>query len=165
MVQILLKTLNGATRCFDLPTGSTVLDLKAKIADLEGIPLTEQRLISNNIHGNSWSEKHNFRLPNEDGSIFVTLSLSLIGGKGGFGSLLRGGPQGIFYATATCNHPHLSHSWSSAVICCVLTSCAGVRVKKITNYDACRDLETGRRLKYVNQVHRWSPSMLKSASQ
>lgn len=146
MVQILLKTLNGSTRCFELPPGSSVFDLKAKIAELEGIPLAEQRLISNDIRGISFAENYNYRFPHTSGSIFVTLALSLLGGKGGFGSLLRGGPQGIFFLHRT-----------QFEICMIIDEqipnfSSGVRVKKITNYDSCRDLETGRRLKYVNQV-------------
>ncbi len=95
MVQIILKTLHGGVRCVELPKRSSISQLKERISDLEGIPSEQQRLISSDFCGiSSLQDEDSFLL--EKDLIFVTLSLTLVGGKGGFGSLLRGGPQGIF---------------------------------------------------------------------
>lgn len=44
-MQIFVKTLTGRSIILDVDPLSTVLDLKAKIFDKEGVPVLEQRLI------------------------------------------------------------------------------------------------------------------------
>lgn len=44
-MQIFVKTLTGRTTALDVDPSSSVLDLKAKIFDKEGVPVLEQRLI------------------------------------------------------------------------------------------------------------------------
>src|SRR4051794_35539291 len=76
MVQIILKTLSGSSRCFELPSGSSLLDLKHRISELEGVPLEHQRLISNDIVRNLFAAQNS---PRSSDPIFVTLVLSLPG--------------------------------------------------------------------------------------
>jgi len=103
---------SGLTRCFQFNETINVNQLKLKLEELDGIPAEELRLICNSkdLIGDT--------LINED--CIIRASLKLLGGKGGFGSLLRAGPQG------------------------------GIRIKKTTNFDACRDLTTGKRIRHVN---------------
>jgi len=104
---------SGLTHCIKFSESIVnVAQLKLKLEELDGIPGEELRIICN-------SKELNCDNILED-SCIVRTSLKLLGGKGGFGSLLRAGPQG------------------------------GIRIKKTTNFDACRDLTTGKRLRHVN---------------
>jgi hypothetical protein len=89
-MQIFVNLLGGRTRtlCF----GDEVIPvslLKKHIEDFEGIPCHEQRLAC------SQRELVDDTLLSGDDMLFVSLSLRVVGGKGGFGSLLRGAPSKI----------------------------------------------------------------------
>lgn len=89
-MQILVRIGAGRTRslCLDLPHVQVGL-LKERIEDFEGIPSHEQRLIC------SQRELSDDTILRGDDLFFLSLSLRVAGGKGGFGSLLRGAPSKI----------------------------------------------------------------------
>jgi hypothetical protein len=96
------------------------LDVKESIFKKFKIPLDDQRLIFRGSNLESICRYNSELLEdNNDRNLIgpIHFLLPLKGGKGGFGSLLRGGPKGI-------------------------------KVNKVTNRDACRDL-SGRRLRHV----------------
>jgi len=80
---LLVKTLEGRTLCLPFSEVSiTVAQIKSKLEDICGIPASQQRLSTN------CRELSDSLLISE----FCSLSLNvrLVGGKGGFGALLRG---------------------------------------------------------------------------
>jgi len=82
-MQLLVKTLEGRTLCLPFSEVSiTVAQIKSKLEDICGIPASQQRLSTN------CRELSDSLLISE----FCSLSLNvrLVGGKGGFGALLRG---------------------------------------------------------------------------
>jgi hypothetical protein len=82
-MQLLVQTPGGQTLCLCFPQKEVdVSSLKSRIQDRCGIPREEQRLSSNS------RELHDGQLVNEMWTI--RLGLRLMGGKGGFGALLRG---------------------------------------------------------------------------
>ena len=84
-MQIFVRLQGGRTR--SLSFGSDAIQvslLKQHIEDFEGIPCHEQRLAC------SQRELLDDALLCGDDMLFVSLSLRVVGGKGGFGSLLRG---------------------------------------------------------------------------
>ena len=95
------------------------LDIKNRIFKKYKIPLEEQILIFRGANLESICRNNNrlLEIKREDWIGPIHLLMPVKGGKGGFGSLLRGGPKGI-------------------------------KVNKVTNRDACRDL-SGRRLRHV----------------
>lgn len=88
-MQIFVKLLGGRTRTLNLDDSQVkVSSLKQVIEEYEGIPCNEQRLVCSN------KDLQDDSILNED-LCFVSLSLRVFGGKGGFGSLLRGAPSKI----------------------------------------------------------------------
>lgn len=101
-----LRTLRGSTAFVeDAPTD--VAALRARIAEIEGVPCDELRLTSNgrDLHdGAAVGENHHA----------VTVLLRLFGGKGGFGAMLRtAGARGVkttnFDACRDLNGRRLRH--------------------------------------------------------
>jgi hypothetical protein len=90
IMQIFVKLQGGRTRslCFG-SEAIPVSRLKQHIEDFEGIPCHEQRLAC------SQRELLDDAVLSGDEMFFVSLSLRVVGGKGGFGSLLRGAPSKI----------------------------------------------------------------------
>lgn len=89
IMQIFVQLPGGRTRALNFDQGKVkVSSLKQSIADYEGIPGNEQRLVC----AQRELLDDAFLL---DDLCFVSLSLRVVGGKGGFGSLLRGAPSKI----------------------------------------------------------------------
>eukprot|EP01111_Echinosteliopsis_oligospora_P002870 TRINITY_DN1455_c0_g1_i1.p1 TRINITY_DN1455_c0_g1~~TRINITY_DN1455_c0_g1_i1.p1 ORF type:complete len:408 (+),score=126.68 TRINITY_DN1455_c0_g1_i1:3-1226(+) len=85
-MQIFIKTQGGRTRTlFTEEESISVAYIKSKLSDYEGIPVVEQRLTCGR------HELQNTSMLSGDTMFFLSLSLRVLGGKGGFGSLLRGG--------------------------------------------------------------------------
>ncbi|BBN07315.1 replication stress response regulator SDE2 [Marchantia polymorpha subsp. ruderalis] len=86
--QILVRNLDGKTRCLRFSSKDLLCeDLKAELAVSEGIPGAWQRLVTGTrelVTGSSLVADANGFFPS------CSLLLRLRGGKGGFGSLLRG---------------------------------------------------------------------------
>jgi len=83
-IEIFVRLLDGNSRCFDLPHGCSIKILKNEIQQFTGIPIIEQRLTNN-----SKILDENSILTFSSSPLFIDLFLSLPGGKGGFGTLLR----------------------------------------------------------------------------
>lgn len=80
MNQIMVQLFHGKTLCLSFSQPCLVRDIKSIIQDREGIPSSFQRLsTSRNVNDQEYVS-----------NAFLILSLSLVGGKGGFGALLRG---------------------------------------------------------------------------
>ncbi|CAM6099576.1 unnamed protein product [Calypogeia fissa] len=88
MFQMLVRNLDGNTRCLRFTSREVSFeDVKAKLAASEGVPGDLQRLVSGTRELGSGS----CLVAGADGFFpSCTLLLRLRGGKGGFGSLLRG---------------------------------------------------------------------------
>ncbi|KAK8482987.1 hypothetical protein V6N13_022013 [Hibiscus sabdariffa] len=82
-LQLFVKVLNGRTLSLQFPTLQTqVCHVKHRIQEITHIPINLQRLIcGHQLNDDSVISQSNTTL---------SLSLRLLGGKGGFGSLLRG---------------------------------------------------------------------------
>jgi len=88
-VQVLVNVLDAKTRCLLFPTsvnspGITIEQVKTRIEQLEGISVQDQRLIQN-----SKELSNSCRIHSSD-HVQLRLALRILGGKGGFGALLRG---------------------------------------------------------------------------
>lgn len=91
MRQLILRGLSGGLSCIVLSSSETSLeDLQEKIHAVSGVPAQDQRLV---LGARNLTQDVLDGLSGSD-VIFVSLSLRVAGGKGGFGSLLRGGPSG-----------------------------------------------------------------------
>jgi len=114
MQNIIVKNIDNTSLCFQIPRqdlDDNVLNLKQLIFEKIGIPALNQTLIS---HGKILND--NLPLEQILSLTNISLHLALKGGKGGFGSLLRG---------------------------------QAATKRKITNFDASRDLQ-GRRIRNVD---------------
>ncbi|GMI85872.1 hypothetical protein like AT4G01000 [Hibiscus trionum] len=82
-LQLFVKLLNGGTLSLQFPTPQVqVGDVKHRIQEITQIPINFQRLIrAHQLNDDSVISQSNAT---------INLSLRLLGGKGGFGSLLRG---------------------------------------------------------------------------
>jgi len=88
-VQVLVNVLDAKTRCLLFPTsvnssGITIEQVKTRIEQLEGISVHDQRLIQNSKELSNSCEIHS------SDHVQLRLALRILGGKGGFGALLRG---------------------------------------------------------------------------
>ncbi|KAE8726820.1 Autophagy 6 isoform 1 [Hibiscus syriacus] len=82
-LQLFVKLLNGGTLSLQFPTPQIqVGDVKHRIHEISKIPINFQRLIRGHQLNDDSEISHS--------NATLNLSLRLIGGKGGFGSLLRG---------------------------------------------------------------------------
>ncbi|KAK7338055.1 hypothetical protein VNO77_18652 [Canavalia gladiata] len=91
MYNLFVKHLDGKTLTLKFPSPILYANsIKDRVFELTGIPTQHQRLVTGCRHLND--EKSAIECSPEDGNIFpsVRLLLRLKGGKGGFGSLLRG---------------------------------------------------------------------------
>ncbi len=89
MMQILVQSLYGNTIALSFSADAIAFgDVKCAIEAREGIPIHEQKLTCN---GKVYDDS--FRISSETAQTLPPLRLGLrvVGGKGGFGSLLRGG--------------------------------------------------------------------------
>jgi len=80
--QLLVTTLDGKTLCLAFEKELSVYQLKQKLQNVCGIPVTQQRVC------NLYKEFSDSHLLSE--SCTLSLGLRILGGKGGFGALLRG---------------------------------------------------------------------------
>eukprot|EP01097_Dermamoeba_algensis_P009505 TRINITY_DN66_c0_g1_i1.p1 TRINITY_DN66_c0_g1~~TRINITY_DN66_c0_g1_i1.p1 ORF type:complete len:297 (-),score=100.81 TRINITY_DN66_c0_g1_i1:90-980(-) len=91
-MQVFVHGLAGRLISLNFESSSIdVLSVKRKISELEGLPLVEQRLTRKAKELSDSS----VLFADDEQLIPLRLSLRVFGGKGGFGSLLRGGPQGV----------------------------------------------------------------------
>lgn len=91
MRQLILRGISGALSCIALSSSETSLeDLRDKIHAVAGVPADQQRLV---LGGRNLTQDVLDGLSGSD-VVFVSLSVRVVGGKGGFGSLLRGGQSG-----------------------------------------------------------------------
>lgn len=121
MTNILLQTITGNTRALSFESlNITVRDVKQTLWELDGIPPQYQHIVCN-----SKSLCDSYILGSGETLPPLRVHLRIYGGKGGFGSLLRGGNS-------------------------------RVGQKRTHNFDACRDLATGRRLRNVNNEQKLS---------
>ncbi|KAK8639666.1 hypothetical protein V6N13_138038 [Hibiscus sabdariffa] len=82
-LQLFVKLLNGGTLSLQFPTPQVqVCDVKHRIHEITQIPINFQRLICGHQLNDDSVISHS--------NATLNLSLRLLGGKGGFGSLLRG---------------------------------------------------------------------------
>ena len=86
--QMLVRNLEGRTRCLQFASQTiSGADVKVYLEELEGIPRAAQRLAGGKVD----IEDSTVLYASEDGTFpGCSLLLRLVGGKGGFGSLLRG---------------------------------------------------------------------------
>ncbi|KAI8139889.1 telomere stability and silencing-domain-containing protein [Fennellomyces sp. T-0311] len=70
---------------FDSTQGQTIYNLKERIHDVTRVDIVDQRISS--MGGRPLTDDH--VMFNEDSTVIFNLSLGLLGGKGGFGSMLR----------------------------------------------------------------------------
>ncbi|KAK1301870.1 hypothetical protein QJS10_CPB12g01103 [Acorus calamus] len=89
-IQVFVRLIDGHTRCLSFPSSPSISGetLKRRLSDLTGIPSSSQRLVSGTL-----DIRDETLVPPPDASGFpptLHLLLRLPGGKGGFGSLLRG---------------------------------------------------------------------------
>eukprot|EP00245_Coleochaete_scutata_P006034 TRINITY_DN20146_c0_g1_i1.p1 TRINITY_DN20146_c0_g1~~TRINITY_DN20146_c0_g1_i1.p1 ORF type:complete len:395 (-),score=112.31 TRINITY_DN20146_c0_g1_i1:542-1726(-) len=91
--QVLLRGLDGRTQCLQFKARQlSVVELKVRLQEIHGIPTSCQRIVTGTRELHNDSILH----ASENGLFpFCTLLLRLVGGKGGFGSLLRGAGQNV----------------------------------------------------------------------
>lgn len=88
-MQIIVNLGRGKTLCLNFSQACvSVSDLKQAVAEREGIPPLEQRVV---LSSRDLDNKHLFHATEANFLPPVQILFRLIGGKGGFGALLRGG--------------------------------------------------------------------------
>jgi len=88
MASLLISGFFGRTLCLNVTDSIQVGQIKTNIWELEGIPVVEQRLT---LQGKQlWKDDHTFSIQQLITLPPLQFSLGLLGGKGGFGALLRG---------------------------------------------------------------------------
>lgn len=91
MRQLLLRGLSGSSVCIALDSASTTVEnVQERIFSAVGVPPEHQKLVL----GGKVLTQDVLESVSASDVIFVSLSLRVVGGKGGFGSLLRGGQSG-----------------------------------------------------------------------
>ena len=85
-LQFLVRLLDGRTACFSLPSPPSLSAVQLRVERVSGVPSALQRL---HCDGRPLRTSTLSALPSFSPFICLSLSLSLLGGKGGFGSLLR----------------------------------------------------------------------------
>jgi len=76
-MQIFVKTLTGKTMCFEVQAEETILDIKKKITDREGLSPEEQRLI---FVGKELKDNTTLRDYGIQGESTIHLIIRLVGG-------------------------------------------------------------------------------------
>ena len=82
--QVFVKSLTGHSLAFDVHQSDTIGWLKERVADREGIPVSQQRII---YRGRLLDDGTMSLMPLSQATL--ALFIPLLGGKGGFGSNLR----------------------------------------------------------------------------
>jgi hypothetical protein len=108
MVAVQVRSLSGRTAFIEGVASGDVAGLRARVSDLEGIPADCLRLTS------AGRELHESAGHDTFGDVPVTVLLRLLGGKGGFGAMLRtAGARGVkttnFDACRDLNGRRLRH--------------------------------------------------------
>jgi len=85
-IQVFIRTLSGKHVTADVDEHDTIGNLKSRIQDYEGIPTEQQRLL---YCGRQLKDGNTLADHNVTTDSTLQLLLRLVGGKGGFGSLLR----------------------------------------------------------------------------
>eukprot|EP00298_Acanthocystis_sp_HF-20_P008134 c17493_g1_i1.p1 GENE.c17493_g1_i1~~c17493_g1_i1.p1 ORF type:complete len:348 (+),score=147.38 c17493_g1_i1:49-1044(+) len=122
--------IDGTFKCFEIETDSinvSCKDIKQRVCDLFLIPVSEQYVC---IGSKCFSDTD--ILNNESLSMIFSINTRVLGGKGGFGSLLKGGSTGY-----------------------------GFEKKKAVSLGACRDLN-GRRVRNTEnekKLREWSSGL------
>jgi len=97
-MQFLITGFNHDNYCICLEPGTSFGQLQSNLALLSGIPPDQQRL----TFGTKELNQDSFgQVPACQEFVSLQLNLRLVGGKGGFGSLLRGGPAGVAFKRTT----------------------------------------------------------------
>eukprot|EP01122_Echinamoeba_exundans_P003611 TRINITY_DN13691_c0_g1_i1.p1 TRINITY_DN13691_c0_g1~~TRINITY_DN13691_c0_g1_i1.p1 ORF type:complete len:422 (-),score=132.06 TRINITY_DN13691_c0_g1_i1:51-1316(-) len=92
MRQLVVRGLSGQSACISLASGDcSVEHVQERIFSSVGVPPEQQKLV---IGGKLLTQDVLDSVSASD-IIFVSLSVRVVGGKGGFGSLLRGGQSGV----------------------------------------------------------------------
>jgi hypothetical protein len=92
MRQLVVRGLSGQSACISLGSGDcSVEEVQERIFSSVGVPPDQQKLV---IGGKILTQDVLDSVSASD-IIFVSLSVRVLGGKGGFGSLLRGGQGGV----------------------------------------------------------------------
>lgn len=86
-IQVFIRTLSGKTVTVDVDEHDTIDNLKSRIQDYADIPTDQQRLL---YCGRQLKDGNTLADHNVTTDSTLQLLLRLSGGKGGFGSLLRG---------------------------------------------------------------------------
>jgi hypothetical protein len=88
-MQLLVSSIDGRLLSFSFPSELVTLELvKRTFEEREGVPANELRVSCN---GRCLPDDHTFAAEHSFGLPPLRVGLKLVGGKGGFGSLLRGG--------------------------------------------------------------------------
>jgi len=92
-MQLLFYSLTGKFQCIDFELNTvSVLQIKEKIFEIDGLPIEHLRIT---LHSKDLPDFQEFDEKERETLPPFHILLKLPGGKGGFGSLLRGGPKGV----------------------------------------------------------------------
>jgi len=91
--QVLVRPVSGPVYALSVPAHMELFELQQLIEEHDGIPMTDQRI--------TWGERPCPMTLVFDHSVELQVHLRVCGGKGGFGSLLRGSQPGAAKITTT----------------------------------------------------------------